>query len=145
MKRSGLITGITLMQLLLGLLCVGVSIYLLFLIRSPQIRQTHDAVAAIRGLKVAAGIIGPPGLLALVGAYGMCKDRLWGWWVSLLVDFGVASVLAYSVIDDGWKNLDSELNLLTLGFAIPVVLLLLPGVRRYYRRSSSLLLETPTP
>jgi hypothetical protein len=145
MKSSGLITGVTLMQFLLGLLCVGVSIFLLVLIRSAGIRQANDAAAVISGLKIAAGVIGPPGLLALVGAYGMRKDRLWGWWVSLLVDFGAASILACGVIADGWKNLDPELIILTLGFAMPVVLLLLPSVRRFYRGSSSVLLGTPMP
>lgn len=136
MKRSGLITGVTVLQLLLGLLYVGASIFLLFLIRSPATRQGYDPAAAIWGLKVAASVTGPLALLALVGAYGMRKDRPWGWWVSFLIDFGVASALVFSVIDDGWKNLDPELIILALVFLTPVVWLLLPGVRTFYRGSS---------
>ncbi len=141
MRRPGLITVTTLIQLLLGLVWVGISILLLFLIRSMM--QVQGTAAAIWGLKVGVGLIGPLALLALLGAYGMHKDRRWGWWVSFLIDFGFASSLAYAVIDDGWNNADPELIIPALVFAIPVVLLLLPGVRRFYRGSSDHQLQPP--
>lgn len=136
MKRSTLITGVTVIQLLLGLFYMGVSILLLYLTRSPAIRQGHDPAATIWGLKLAAGMIGPLALLAIAGAYGLRKNRLWGWWISFLNNFGVASALAYGAIDDGWNNLDPELIVPALVLVIPVVLLLLPAVRRFYWRSS---------
>lgn len=142
MKRSRLIAGVTLIQLLVGLAWLGMSILLLFLIRS--MRHVQDAPAAgIWGLKVGIGLMAPLALLALVGAYGMYKDRQWGWWLSFLIDLGFASSLAYAVIDDGWSNRDLELIVPTVLFAIPVVFLLLPRVRRFYRVSSHQPLEPP--
>ena len=136
MKRSGLITGVTTMQLLMALLLVGLCAYLFFLARSPETRQASDPSAAVWGLEVAAGIIAPFASLALAGAYGMWRDRLWGWWLSFLADAIFAGVLVYSVIDDGWSNADTELVICTVVSLLPVILLLLPSVRRFYRAAS---------
>src|SRR5262249_22514590 len=118
MKHSGLITGVTLMQLLLGLLYMGVSLLLLYLIRSPVTGQGYDPAVALWGLKVAVSVIGPLTLLALVGAYGLWKDRRWGWWVSFLIDLGVAAVFISGALEDGWNNVDRELLLLIPVFVI---------------------------
>ncbi len=130
--RSGLVTGATLTQLVSGLLWLGVVLYLLWLIRAPQTRQVPDPEAAVWGLEIAAGIIAPLALLALAGAYGMGKNKRWGWWLALLADWPTVLALVYGMIDDGWSNIDSALVTVTAVCLAPAVLLLLPGVRRFY-------------
>jgi hypothetical protein len=138
MKRSGLITGVTTMQLLMALLLFGLCVYLLLLTRSPKTRQAHDPAAAVWGLEVAFAVIAPFASLALVGAYGMWRGRLWGWWLALLAEAIFVAVLVYSVIDDGWNNADTDLIFSTAVSLLPVVLLLLPPVRRLYGAVSRL-------
>jgi hypothetical protein len=132
MRRSVWLSGATLTQLLLGVLFSGVSLFLLSLVRSPEIKQGEGAAEAIWGIKIAAGIIGPLAFLVLAGAYGLWKDRLWGWWLACLTDLGLVSVFAYSLIDDGLHNIDWEMVVFTLAPLIPAVLLLLPAVRKFY-------------
>jgi len=138
MKRSGRITGVTIMQLLIALLLVGLCAYLLLLARFPQTRPGSDPASAVWGLEIAAGTIAPFASFALVGAYGMWRDRLWGWWLAFLADGIFAGVLMYCVADDGWNNADPELIVSTALCLVPVILLLLPPVRRFYWETSRL-------
>jgi hypothetical protein len=132
MRRSGWVTGITILQLILGLSVLAVAGYLLWLIRTPQIRNGDDAANAIYGLKIAAGMLFPPALMYLGGAYGMWKRKLWGWWVSLVINAGCALVFAYSMFDDGIRNIDYELLGFTLAFITSFALLLVGPVRKFY-------------
>jgi hypothetical protein len=132
MKRSGWVTGAAVTQFLLGVLFSGVSLFLLWLVRSPEIKQGEGAAEAIRGIKIAAGIIAPLALLVLAGAYGVWKGKLWGWWLGMLTDLGLVGIFAYSLMDDGWHNIDWDMVAFTLFPLIPTALLLLPGVRRFY-------------
>jgi uncharacterized membrane protein (DUF2068 family) len=135
MKRAGWVTGATVAQVLLGLLLCGTSLFLLSLIRSPEIKQGDSAAQAILGIKIAAGLIAPLGLLVLAGAYGLWKDKLWGWWLALLADLGLFSVFVYSLIDDGWNSMEWDTVVFTILPLVPIVFLLLPPVRRFYWRS----------
>lgn len=128
MKRSVLTTGVTVVQLLLGLGLAGSCAYLLLLARSSEMGQA----GAAQGLEIAAGLIAPFGLLALAGAYGLWRNKLWSWWLALLVDLALVSLWVGSMIDDGWRDLDMTLVAFTLASLLPVVLLLVPGVRRFY-------------
>ena len=119
MKRSGRITGVTIMQLLIALLLVGLCAYLLLLARFPQTRPGSAPASAVWGLEIAAGTIAPFASLALVGSYGMWRDRLWGWWLAFLADGIFAGVLMYCVADDGWNNADPELIVSTAIFLVP--------------------------
>src|SRR5207245_1146649 len=97
-----------------------------------------DPAAAVWRLEIAAGTIAAFASVALVGAYGMWRDRLWGWWLAFLADGIFAGVLMYCVADDGWNNADPELIVSTALFLVPVILLLLPPVRRFYWETSRL-------
>ena len=132
MRRSGLVVGVTIIELLLALGLMGISIFLVVWIRSPEIRQSHDAADEIFGLKIAAGVLIIPGVIMLSAALGMWKDKLWGWWLALLVDVGISATLIYSIIDDGWRVMDKEDIALASISVVPIVLLLVPGVRKYY-------------
>jgi hypothetical protein len=135
-KRPVFATIVTVTQLTLGLLWLGVSIYLLYLIRSPEMHQSSDTAAALMGLKIAFWVMVAAALLTLAGAYGMWRNSRWGWWVSLVVNFAIATTLVYSVIDDGLRAADVQDIVIAIASLLLVVLLLLPPVRRFYWRSS---------
>jgi hypothetical protein len=116
------------------MLWLGLVAFLLWLMRAQETRQAPHAREAVWGLEIAAGILAPIALLALTGAYGMIRNKQWGWWVALLVDLAIVLMLTYSMIDDGWRNVDPELVTVTAVSVVPVVLLLLPDVRRFYGR-----------
>src|SRR5438132_10959459 len=84
MKRSGRITGVTIMQLLIALLLVGLCAYLLLLARFPQTAAGSAPASAVCGLEIAAGTIAPFASFALVGAHGTWRARAWGWCPALL-------------------------------------------------------------
>lgn len=128
MQRSALATAVTVVQFLLGLTLVGTCIYLLLLWRGAQ----SSGSVGIPGLLLVAVLFAPVALLVLLGAYGLARSRRWGWWVALLTDSVVTFLWVYSMVDDGWRNLDMTLVAYAAGSLLPVVLLLLPSVRRFY-------------
>jgi len=136
MKRSGWVTGVVVMQSLLALCFVGTCVFLLTLIGAPEVKPGQDAAAAIRGLKVAAGVVGPLALVVAVSAYGLWKSRLWGWWLALFTDMGLLGAFVYGMIDDGWGDIDWDMFAITTAVVVLVVLLLLPVVRRFYWRGA---------
>jgi len=135
MKRSPWVIGSAVLQLLMALLLVGICLFLLFLTRSTEIKQEQEAAEAISGLKIAAGMLGAPALLVIVGAYGLWKEKLWGWWLALLTDVGVTGLCLYSMIDDGWNNIDWDVAGFTIVPLLATVLLLIPAVRGFYWRA----------
>jgi uncharacterized membrane protein (DUF2068 family) len=140
MKRSALLASVALMQLLLGVLFSGVCIFLLSLI--PEVIPGRNAAAAIWGLKVAAAIIGPLAVLVLASLYGVWKGKRWGWWLALVGDAALGGILVYSLIDDGWKNVDWTVVVLMAVPMVALVFLLLPKVRGVYWQSGDLPVAT---
>lgn len=132
MKRSPLLVGVLIVQLLLGLSLVALSIYVLTLTRSPDILKESDAADAVQGLLIGAGVLGGPGLLCLVAVWGLWKRRNWGWWLGVLCDVGMVGVLCYSMVDDGWHNIDWDMGMFNAAFIVSSVCLLLPSVRKFY-------------
>lgn len=130
--RSGLALGAKIVQLVCGMLWFGLIAFLLWLTRLPETRRQPDAHAVVWGLGIAAGVFAPFALLVLLGAYGMMRNQLWGWWVALLADLGTLLLLVYSMVDDGWRNIDPALVTMTTVSLVPVVFLLLPSVRQFY-------------
>jgi hypothetical protein len=131
-KRSGWITGVVVLQLLYALMLLALPVYLLILTRTSEIRSGHDASADIAGLKIAAAVLGGPALVALVAWIGLWKGKLWGWWLSMFMDLGFVGMFVYSLVDDGWHNIDWAVVVLSVIAVVPVVYLLLPQVRRFY-------------
>jgi hypothetical protein len=62
----------------------------------------------------------------------MGRSKLWGWWLALLTDLAVVLALVYGMVDDGWRNIDVALAIVTTVSCAPLTLLLLPGVRGFY-------------
>lgn len=129
-KRSGWVTGVVVAHFLCGALFLAACILLLILIR--QMKLEENSATAIQGLKQGAGILAPLAMVVFVGAWGLWKGRLWGWWVASLTDAGLLGIFVYSMIDDGLSNLDWDMAALTAAAFVLVVLVLVPPVRRFY-------------
>jgi uncharacterized membrane protein (DUF2068 family) len=130
LKRSPLITSANVLQLLLGLLLAGLTIYILASTRSRETLADPDAADTVHGLLIGAAVLGVPALITLIAAWGLWKRRFWGWVLSLATDVGMLAVLAYEVI--GENDRDGDEITLAAGFVVPIVLLLLPVVRKFY-------------
>ena len=131
-KRSGWITGVVVLQVLYTVMLLALPVYLLMLTRTAETRSGHDAAAEVAGLKIAAAVLGGPALVALVAWIGLWKGKLWGWWLTVLMDLGFVGMFLYSLVDDGWHNVDWAVVVLSVMALVPVVYLLLPQVRRFY-------------
>ena len=136
LKRPVAVTSVTLLQFLLGLFWLGITLYLLILSRSSEMKQGADPAAAMRDLEIAAAVLAPGAVFGLIAAYALRKDKVWGWWLSLTINAAFAAVLIYSMIDDGWNSLDPDVVAFTLLSLLPVVLLFLPVVRKFYWRKT---------
>jgi len=131
-KRSGWISGVVVLQLLYTLMLLSLPLYLLVLTRASQTRNASGAAGEISGLKIAAAVLGGPALVALVAWIGLWKGKLWGWWLAVLTDLGLVGMFVYSLVDDGWHNIDWSVVVLSVMALVPAVYLLLPQVRRFY-------------
>ena len=130
MKRSPLITIVNVLQSLLGLVLAGLTVYLLALTRSRETLADPNSADTVHELLIGAMVLGVPALITLIGVLGLWKRRFWGWVLSLATDVGTLAVLVYSMIDEGdWKG--DEIAL-AAGFVVPVVLLLVPAVRKFF-------------
>jgi len=132
MKRSGWITGVILLQFLYALMLVALPVYLLVLTRASQTRSAPDAADEISGLKIGAAVLGGPAIATMVAWVGLWKGKRWGWWLTVLTDVALVGVFVYSLIDEGWKNIDWDMVVLTVIAVAPVIYLLLPRVRKFY-------------
>lgn len=132
MKRSGLITGVLLLQLLYVLVLLALTVYLLVLMRMPDPGNNSDAEQNRVGLEIGAAVLGVPALVALIAWFGLWRGKRWGWWLTVLIDLGFFAAFGYSLIDDGWHNIDGALVALTVTALVPVVYLAAPRVRGFY-------------
>jgi hypothetical protein len=131
-KRPVWITGVVVLQVFYTLMLLALPVYLLVLTRTSETRSGPGAAANISGLKVAAAALGVPALVGLVAWIGLWKGKLWGWWLTTLTDLGLVGIVVYSLIDDGWHNIDWSVVTLSAMALVPVICLLLPRVRRFY-------------
>ncbi len=130
MKRSPLITIVNVLQSCLGLVLAGLTVYLLALTRSRETLAELDASETVHGLLIGAVVLGVPALITLIAAWGLWKRRFWGWALSLATDVGVLAVFVYNIVGENDRE-GSEIAL-AAGFVVPIVLLLLPAVRKFF-------------
>lgn len=135
MKRSPLITILIVLQALLGVLLAGLTVYLLALTRSRETLADPERAETVQGLLIGAAVLGGPAVITLLAVRGLWKRRFWGWMLSLATDVGMLGVLVYSFFDD--HDFDAVLIALAGGFLVPPVLLLLPGVRKFFWTSTA--------
>ena len=74
------------LQVLLGLMLAGLTIYLLALTRSHETLTAPNPADAVRGLRIGAAVLGVPAVITLIGVGGLLKRRTWGWILSLAID-----------------------------------------------------------
>jgi hypothetical protein len=130
MKRPMLVTVVNVLQFLLGLSLAGVTVYLLTLTRSRETLADPDAVDTVHGLLIGALVLGIPALITLIAVWGLWKQRFWGWVLSLATDVGMLAVFLYSIVGENTRDADEVA--MAVAFFAPVVLLLLPAVRKFY-------------
>jgi len=130
MKPSPLITIVNVLQSFLGLVLAGLTVYVLALTRSRETLAEPDASETVHGLLIGAAVLGVPALITLVAAWGLWKRRFWGWALSLATDVGVLAVFVYNVV--GENDREGDEIALAAGFVVPIVLLLLPAVRKFF-------------
>ena len=130
MKRSPLITIVNVLQSFLGLVLAALTVYLLALTRSRETLAEPDASETVHGLLIGAIVLGVPALITLVAAWGLWKRRFWGWALSLATDVGVLAVFVYNMV--GENDREGDEIALAAGFVVPIVLLLLPAVRKFF-------------
>jgi hypothetical protein len=135
MKRSPLITVVYVLQFLLGLVLAGLSVYVLTLTRSQETLADPDAADTVHGLLIGALVLGIPALITLTAAWGLCKGKLWGWVLSLATDVGVLAVFTYDML--GESSRDGSDIALAVSFVVPLILLLLPPVRKHFWSAST--------
>jgi len=130
MKRSPLITLVNVLQSFLGLALAGLTVYVLALTRSRETLAEPDAAETVHGLLIGAAVLGVPALITLIAAWGLWKRRFWGWALSLATDVGVLAVFVYNVV--GENDREGDEIALAASFVVPIVLLLLPAVRKFF-------------
>jgi len=130
MKRSALITVVTVLQTLLGLSLAGLTVYLVALSRSRETLAEPDAADTVRGLLIGALVLGVPAVITLIGAVGLWKNHFWGWVLTLATDVGMLAVFAYGSFGENDREVDEIA--MAAGFGVLLVLLLLPSVRQFY-------------
>src|SRR6476620_11662095 len=98
--RSPWVTGVVVIQALWMVALVALPIYLLILARSSGILSASDGKEAAHGLRVGAAFMALPALVATVSSYGLCKGKLWGWWVALFSNAAMSGILIYGMTDE---------------------------------------------
>lgn len=129
MNRSGWITGVVVAQALWALALNAIAVFLIVLART----STSDVSL---GLKIGAVMLAVPALLATVSWYGLWKGTLWGWWLAFVTDAALMAILIYSMSDDGVRNIDWDMAVMTATSAIIPIFLLIPTVRKFFWRST---------
>jgi hypothetical protein len=132
MKRSGWVTGAVVIQVFWMLALVALPIYLLFLTRSSGILNVPDGKEAAHGLKVWAAVVAVPAVLAIASAYGLWKEKLWGWWIALVSNTVILGLFIYSMTDE--NTIAWDMVAVTLVSAGLPILLMLTVVRKFYWR-----------
>ena len=137
MKRSRWVTGVVVAHFLSAAVFTGACFVLLVLIRQTGLEQGEDRASTITGLKIALGVLVPIAIAILVGALGLARNKLWGWWFAFLTDAVLFVIFLYSMIDDGLRSIDWDVSAFTAASLVLMVWLLVPRVRRFYWNSDS--------
>ncbi len=142
MKRPALVTVTAAAQSVIAALVIALSVYLLVLTRSAEIRTNKDAPEVIKGLLIAAAVTGGWAMLASIVSVGLWRKWRWGWWLALVFNALTAALILSDSIDGstGSKFIDRVMYFLrdfeewspAIIFIGIVTVLLLPSVRRFY-------------
>jgi phosphoribosylformylglycinamidine (FGAM) synthase-like enzyme len=142
MRRSRLLTTVSVLQTVMAAGCVAIVVFLVWLTRNPEVVKGKDAAQAVYGLKVGALAVGIFTLPVVVGAVGLWMRKRWARWVAALPNIlFIGAMLWDPVIDRERPELDDAV--ITLIFIAMTVLLLLPAVGRALRRDGERSVPAP--
>ncbi len=117
---------------ILGLCCLALAVYLLYLTRAPEILKDKDAPQSVYGLKIGAAFLAGAGLPFIVGGVGLWKGRFWAWVLAVAADAAAALIFILDAIEEHFIAWDD--TAVAAVFPVLLVLLLLPPVWRWCRR-----------
>jgi hypothetical protein len=132
MTRSGLITALAVVQLLIGAVWLSIAFYLLSLMGSPEIANDQGAM---QGLRIGALSIGVFAVPTLISAVGLWKAMPWGRWLAVAIYALTLCALLYSAIFEHDPMDGSDITM-AIVFAVLLVVFSLPAVGRQLRPSS---------
>ena len=129
-RSTGMVTVVTLAQVVIAILPLA-NLVRALMEGGDMVTYLYPGIFSFGSLATGAVAFSVP----LLGAYGLRKRKLWGWWIALLT-----SVAWLVPIMMRWRDIVSsvmggELAAPTLSAGInlgSVILLLLPSVRRFY-------------
>ncbi len=128
--RSRAITAMAVVQTAYTALIAVLAGYCVVLARAAAKSPKPDAGAAAHGLVVGAIFLGLVAVVYGIGAFGVWRVRLWGWWVSLLGYVSAVVLILSDIFLDHDRDPDNWI-------AIAILLgptLFLCGVRRAFSR-----------
>ena len=132
MTRSGLITALAVVQLLIGAVWLSIAFYLLALMRSPEIANDQGALQGLRIGFVSIVIFAVP---TLISAIALWKVKQWGRWLAITVYAITLCALLYGPIVDH-DTMDGSDFTMAIVFAVLLVVFSLPQIGRQFRTST---------
>jgi uncharacterized membrane protein (DUF2068 family) len=132
MSRSGLITALAVVQLLIGAVWLSIAFYLLALMRSPEIANDPGALQGLRIGFVSIVVFAVP---TLISAIALWKVRQWGRWLAIAVYALTLCALLYSPVFEH-DTMDGSDITMSIVFAVLIVVFSLPQIGRQFRMSS---------
>jgi uncharacterized membrane protein (DUF2068 family) len=129
--RSGLITALAIVQLLIGAVWLSIAFYLLSLMRSPEIANDQGALQGLRIGFLSIIIFAVP---TLISSAALWKVRAWGRWLAIAVYGITLSALLYGPIAEH-DTMDGSDITVSIVFAVLLVLFALPQVGRQLKKS----------
>jgi hypothetical protein len=136
-KRPDWVKSVVVIQFSFGVVLLGLALLLL--------TEVYPSGGSIGGelldqvIKQVAAIGSAMGLLALVGGLALLTNKLWGWWLALLSDLTLMSLLIYRIANRHpanapWESATGE-GCFVAALLIASALLLIRPVRTFYWRA----------
>ncbi len=135
MQRPRAITAITVLHLAYAALLAALTAYCMVLARHAATISKPDAGGAASGLVIGAVCLGVFAVLYAISAAGLWRVRRWGWVLALAVNALVPFFVLLDIFVDRDRDPDNWVPLVMFG--VPILLLLLPAVRRPFFRAAT--------
>lgn len=132
MSRSGLITALAVVQLLIGAVWLSIAFYLLSLMRSPEIANDQGALQGLRIGFVSIVLFAVP---TLISAIALWKVKPWGRWLAIAVYVMWLCALLYSPVVEH-DTMDGSDITMAIVFGVLLVVFSLPQVGRQFGKST---------
>ena len=126
MTRSGLITALAVVQLLIGAVWLSLAFYLLSLMSSPEIANDQGAMQGLRRASLSIGIFAVP---TLISAVGLWKVKRWGRWLAIALYALTLCALFYGPVFEHDPMDGSDITM-SIVFAVLLIVFSLPAVGR---------------